>query len=560
MKQVLLISVLALLSVCMLSAGDYRIGTGTATQNNVPVYGYANYGWSKFFFSEDELAAAGMSDATQITKIAFQVGNSISNYVMDNQRIYMTHYYNSNYTSSTDGYPAVATYTQVYNGTVTWNGPGWMEIELSTPFNYAGQWGLEIVWENRDGSRVGGPPNFRYTPTSGYTAVYKTGTTFPTTDGTRYKNRPNIWFMNPPTDVPPPAEPVAPVDAATGVSVASNLSWNHTGGSPDYYKLWLGTDNPPSNLIAAQDVYNNSFDIPQYLDYSTTYYWRIVPHNEFGFAFDCPVWSFTTEPDPTIYSFPFTENFDGDFNPTGWEDYQGVLQDPITLGAAGSSMWGQDDWLNVAGTDKAAKLDVYSSIAGFIISPLLYIENDNFVLEFDLALMDYNTSNPISSDPNGLSGTDDRFAVLIGDGFTWSTANIVREWNNAGSSYVLNDVPNTGTHVTIPLAGLTGRKRIAIYAGSTSSNADNDLMVNNFVVREAEAVLATPQPSICYNNTTNLVTISWAEVSGASVYEVYSSATPDTGFELIGTTSTFSYEVPATQTKAFYRVIASPGR
>lgn len=91
-------------------------------------------------------------------------------------------------------------------------------------------------------------------------------------------------------------------------------------------------------------------------------------------------------------------------------------------------------------------------------------------------------------------------------------------------------------------------------------NADNDLMVNNFVVREAEAVLATPQPNISYSATTNLVTISWAEVSGASVYEVYSSATPDTGFELIGTTSTFSYEVPATQTKAFYRVIASPGR
>ena len=561
MKQVLLISVLALLSVCMLSAGDYRIGTGTSTQNNVPVYGYANYGWSKFFFSEDELAAAGMSDATQVTKIAFQVGNSISNYVMDNQRIYMTHYYNSNYTSSTDGYPAVATYTQVYNGTVTWNGPGWMEIELSTPFNYAGQWGLEIVWENRDGSRIGGPPNFRYTQTSGYTAVYKTNlSSFPTSDGSLYKNRPNIWLMSPATDVPPPAEPVAPVDAATETSIATDLSWNHTGGAPDYYKLWLGTDNPPSNLIAAQNVYSNSYDIPQYLEYSTTYYWRIVPHNEFGFAFDCPVWSFTTEPDPTIYNFPYTENFDGDFNPTGWEDYQGVLQDPITMGAAGSSMWEQDDWLNVAGTDQAAKLNVYSSIAGFFVSPLLNIENDDFVLEFDLALMDYNTSNPISSDPNGLSGTDDRFAVLIGDGFTWSTVNIVREWNNTGSSDVYNDIPHTGTHVTIPLTGLTGRKRIAIYASSTVQNADNDLMVNNFVVREAEAVLATPQPSISYSNTTNLITISWAEVSGASAYEVYRSTTPDTGFELIGTTSTLSYEVPATQTKAFYRVIASPGR
>lgn len=559
MKKVLLVTFLALLSICMLSAGDYRIGTGTSTQNKVPIYGYADYGWSKFFITADELAASGISGSTQITKIAFQVSNSPSGYVMDNQKIYLAHYYNSYYTSSTDNFPTGSSYTQVYNGTITWSGPGWFEIELMTPYTYAGQWGLEIVWENRDGSKIGGPPSFYTSSTSGSTSVHKSGNSFLTNDGTRVSSRPNVWLMSPPTDVPPPAEAVVPTDAATGISVASHLSWNHTGGSPDYYKLWLGTDNPPSNLITAQNVYDNSFDIPQYLDYSTTYYWRIVPHNDFGFAFDCPVWSFTTEPDPTIYAFPYTENFDGSFNPSGWNDYQGGLVDPIILGSDGSSQWQQDDWLNTASTDKAAKVDIWGSVSGYLISPLLNIANDDFVLEFDLALMDYNNNNPISSDPNGLTGVDDRFAILVGDGFTWSSANIVREWNNTGSSYVLNDVPNTGTHVTIPLAGLTGRKRIAIYAGSTASNADNDLMINNFVVREAEAVLASPEPVISYDNNTNQVTISWNEIPGATIYEIYSSVNPETGFELIGTSASPSYQVPATPTKAFFKIVASPG-
>lgn len=560
MKQALLVAILTLLSICMLSAGDYRIGTGTSTQQYVPVYGYSNYGWSKFFFSEDELATAGMSEATQITKIAFQVGNEVSNYIMDNQRIYMSHYYNSNYTSSTDNYPTLSAYTQVYNGTVVFNGPGWVEIELSTPFNYVGQWGLEIVWENRDGTRIAGPPYFRYTQTTGNTCVYKIGSTsFPVTDGTLYKNRPNIWFMNPPTDVPPPAEAVVPTDTATDVSIITDLVWNHTGGAPDYYKLWFGTDNPPSNLMAAQDVYGNVFDIPQYLDYNTTYYWRIVPHNDFGFAFDCPVWSFTTVPDPAIYTFPYTQDFDGDYLPDRWIEFTAPLADPMVI-TQYNSLWQSDDWLNVAGTDKAARINVYDTITGYLVSPFLNIANDDFVLEFDLAYMDYNTSNPISSDPNGLTGLDDRFAVLISDGFTWSSTNIVREWNNSGSPDVLNDVPNTGVHVTIPLAGLTGSKRIAFYAGSTTINADNDLMINNFVVREAVPTLGIPELLITRDDVNNLISITWNAITGANSYQVYSCSSPDGTYELIDTIPDTHYELSASPNRAFFKVVASSER
>jgi len=34
----------------------------------------------------------------------------------------------------------------------TWNGSGWKEFSLTTPFNYSGNNSLLIVWVNRDGS------------------------------------------------------------------------------------------------------------------------------------------------------------------------------------------------------------------------------------------------------------------------------------------------------------------------------------------------------------------------------------------------------------------------
>lgn len=559
MQKALLIALILIFTFGLLHADDYFIGSGTSTETYVPLYGYNNYGWSKFFFTDEELIDAGMSGTVSITKIAFQTGGTtpLVNYVTDNQKVYFRYFYDTTYGSSATGYPGTSGYTQVYDGSIVWNGPGWVEITLSIPYSHNSAYGLEILWENRDGSKTAGPPKFCYTSTSSnYRAVYKySDTSFPTTSGTRYYNRPNIWFTTPTTDVPPPAIAVSPLNGATNFPVQNNLSWNPTGGSPDHYRLWLGTDNPPSNMVSGQIINATSYDPPDYLEYGTTYYWRVVPHNSFGYALDCPIWSFTTLADPTIYTFPYTEGFEGSFNPTGWTDHAGGLTDPITLGADGSSLWAQDDWLNIAGTEKAAALNIWGNVQGWFISPLLNVANDNFVLEFDLALLKYN--QPPTGTPPALTGTDDRFAVLIGDGFSWTTANLVREWNNSGSADVLNNISVNGTHVTIPLAGHTGRKRIAFFAGSTTSNADNDIMINNFVVKET---LPSPVPSVVLDAEHNSLTISWSAVPGAVIYRVYSAPAPDGTFELIGTSDVPFYQASPTAAKAFYKVIASSVR
>ncbi|MDD3606739.1 MAG: choice-of-anchor J domain-containing protein, partial [Candidatus Cloacimonas acidaminovorans] len=74
---------------------------------------------------------------------------------------------------------------------------------------------------------------------------------------------------------------------------------------------------------------------PSNLQYSTTYYWKVDPHNNSGYASEIatlPVWSFTTMADPTIYP-PFTEGFENgnthNTNVFGWTQE----------GISGSNVW-----------------------------------------------------------------------------------------------------------------------------------------------------------------------------------------------------------------------------
>ena len=166
--------------------------------------------------------------------------------------------------------------------------------------------------------------------------------------------------------------------------------------------------------------------------------------------------------------------------------------------------------------------------------------------------MKYN--QPPTGTPHDTTGIDDRFAVLIGDGFSWSTANILREWNNDSSPFVLNDIPESGTHISIPLAGNSGRKRIAFFAGSTVSNADNDFMINNV---EVKSLLQTPVVTITVDNATNQLILSCEAVPNATSYKIYKSSQPYGDYNYIDTVYSTQYQTIATEAKAFFKIIAT---
>ncbi|NVN94267.1 MAG: T9SS type A sorting domain-containing protein [Bacteroidetes bacterium] len=134
--------------------------------------------------------------------------------------------------------------------------------------------------------------------------------------------------------VPSPAAVIAPLNSSINAVAKPILKWTPTSGNPTGYRLSVGSNNPPTNIINNVDLGNQtSYTITTALAYNTTYYWKVTPYNATGDAVSCSVWSFTTMADPTITSLPWTEGFESvtptsnnaDF-PLGWSIENGGMQ------------------------------------------------------------------------------------------------------------------------------------------------------------------------------------------------------------------------------------------
>lgn len=92
-----------------------------------------------------------------------------------------------------------------------------------------------------------------------------------------------------------------PTDEAEGLNINGNLSWT---GNPaaNGYKLYFGQLGGSWDIENGTDLGNVTSYAFSGLDYETTYEWKVVPYNDIGDAEDCPVWTFTTMPEPPIGS------------------------------------------------------------------------------------------------------------------------------------------------------------------------------------------------------------------------------------------------------------------
>jgi hypothetical protein len=117
-------------------------------------------------------------------------------------------------------------------------------------------------------------------------------------------------YENPfiPTTPPNCAILNSPADGVTGVGLTPTLQWSDGGGGTTGYKLYFGTDNPPTNIHNGTDLGNvTSYTFSSNLNFLTTYYWKIVAYNTNGDASGCEVRSFTTIADPA--SIPSLTSF-----------------------------------------------------------------------------------------------------------------------------------------------------------------------------------------------------------------------------------------------------------
>jgi hypothetical protein len=186
--------------------------------------------------------------------------------------------------------------------------------------------------------------------------------------------------------------------------------------------------------------------------------------------------------DPTLYP-PFTQDFNTTtFPPEFWTRFSGLLQEQTTLTST-TSGWVHGRFAYIGMVNNSARLNVYgTTINRWLITPPIDLGDGStdYELVFDVSLNKWNTANP----PD-MNGVDDKFAIVISTdgGLTWLAANTLRLYDNAGSSFVLNNISHTGETVVINLSAYSGVVKIGFYGESTVSNADNDIYVDNVTVQ-----------------------------------------------------------------------------
>lgn len=169
-------------------------------------------------------------------------------------------------------------------------------------------------------SAASGRINF-YGPTGGFV-------------GTTYENDPNsriFWYRSDPAAAHTPS----PQHNATNVPASTHLGWTYTAvqdyATPVAFNVRIGIDptmNDYDEVPVVGGVGSHLIDCFINLDYLQTYYWQVVPttilprsgqnpanaksisEEPRGDASGCPIWTFQTMAEPVISSFPYNVDFE----------------------------------------------------------------------------------------------------------------------------------------------------------------------------------------------------------------------------------------------------------
>jgi len=491
----------ATFSFTTIEAGAVIIGTGT-TNMYLPIYPYMGYSYSQSIFQQSEI---NMADQ-RIEKISYYWNGYTADTNSNIWTIYMGHTTNTSF-ATTNSWISIDDLTQVFSGEVALPAvAGWIEIQLQLPFLYNNSDNLVVAVDENESGYGSSSTYFYGTATTGVNRSirYNNDNTNPDPAnppaGTLTAGYPNVILKF--GEIPQiPIISVSPASWDFGQTLirttkTKNFTITNTGAGTlsiisiaiegNYYSLL--TNPAPIGLTAGQTaIFTVQYAPLAVGNHNGTV---TITDNRGTTIVDLSAVCY----DPTIYSLPWIEDFGTTgttFPPEYWTRWSGLLTaEPVTLTSV-SSYWIQDDFANVV-TDpanKSAKINIYgTSYKYWFITPPIQIPDTGYQLEFDLALTDYSNPAP-PDDPAGYSGVDDKFVVLIGDGNSWSLANAVTIWDNdptteGGIYKVYNSISYTGEHCIIPLNSYVGFKYIAFYGESTVSNADNDLFVDNVMIRQ----------------------------------------------------------------------------
>ncbi|MCB5266830.1 MAG: choice-of-anchor J domain-containing protein [Candidatus Cloacimonetes bacterium] len=117
---------------------------------------------------------------------------------------------------------------------------------------------------------------------------------------------------------------VSPADNATGISTSTSLSWSNSSRYISHIKLNFGSNYPPTNVLDGEELPlgSTSWTNPNILLSDTCYYWQVVTYDEYGKAYQAPIFSFRTEATEPLTGISFYEGFeipDVYTLPIGWK-------------------------------------------------------------------------------------------------------------------------------------------------------------------------------------------------------------------------------------------------
>ena len=299
---------LFLISFVMALSADITIGTGTTTDQHLPIYPYYGYSYSQVIYLQSEISAAG-----DITELSWYFnGSSLSN--SNDWTIYIGHTTKTEFSSDTD-WIDVSTLTEVWNGTFTSpTAAGWINFDI-TDFTYNNTDNLVIAVDENASSYNSSSDNFYCSAVSGNRAIeYHNDSTNPdpTSPPTASPGNPRGYIAN---VILGGIAQACPHPSGQSVSNITNtsaiLDWTAGGTEPNWNIEWGLNGFTPGSGTMISNTTTKPYTLNG-LTAMTSYDWYVQA--DCDGSRDESTWigpnTFMTACNE-ITSFPYNEGFEG---------------------------------------------------------------------------------------------------------------------------------------------------------------------------------------------------------------------------------------------------------
>ena len=195
------------------------------------------------------------------------------------------------------------------------------------------------------------------------------------------------------------------------------------------------------------------------------------------------------------HSAPWYESFDATpfTTPTCWERKSGALPETGTIQTSSltttSSGFSHSTYTINGETSGMLRVNIWSTYKYWVITPSINLGDGSTTYKFSFKALladNYDGTGAPQAAP------DDKFAVLVStdNGVSWSTANaVIYADGDADTEHNYSDFTDSWTNIIYKLVDenddpITGVVRLALYGGSTTSNADNYMFIDDMSVTE----------------------------------------------------------------------------